>query len=572
MNDTMDQTVSHMTFSSTLVKQATNYCVGIIRGNSLFINPINSIYQMRPDFSHCNPNLEQDNKDDDDANPIGSNIPIGTKKGTIVNCQIDHNKDNDELYWYENTRTSTRQFIDNKQKFLEENVFCQDTVNFNNYDRNRNKNDIQSSILHQKYRSFHEIPPGISLMDARKLPQTQSIPYYMRDCVVLSPTQIFRQLNINDHKAKLNAFRVIINHGYLVHGRYIVRHKFLRDSALKKYQKEWNLLVHLFHDKGGLITRLDFLNIVGKDKNSKLHNIDYEILDTMLRLLSNELSPQQSKQIQLKRNLNQIKDNIIYWKLKSNDNDTEMLRLEFEETYNKSIKHLQELIKQNHNEKEFDFNYEENDEYDDDNDIDMDITTNIDTNTFDDNPYTFDDEEEDEIQDQNHNHNQDENEDEDDDLIMNNKQNNESIKYQSCRKFMIQKLKKNKVLDMKNIKKLIDRYSRQYPTLMGITDDTIEAARDDICWVIQDKLYVLKESPDHDNMKQYDKHRKKIVDWFNKHDSKQKIKDSTAAKQWKSLTKPSKETKQNYIMTMCEFDESNKVWTLKTGVPAKRRR
>ena len=122
MNEDDNPTLLHMTYSSTLVKQSTNYCVGIMRGGNLYINPIHSIYQMRPDFSHCNPNIDQDNKDDD-----ANNNPIGTKKGTIVNCHIDHNKDNDDLYWNENTGRSTREFIKDKKQF-EQNIFNQDGI------------------------------------------------------------------------------------------------------------------------------------------------------------------------------------------------------------------------------------------------------------------------------------------------------------------------------------------------------------------------------------------------------------------------------------------------------------
>eukprot|EP01084_Bolivina_argentea_P115705 205716_1 len=67
MNETQNSELMHMTFTSKLVKQVSNYCVGIMCNNELHINPIQSIFQMRPDFSHCNPNMVDNNKSDDDS-------------------------------------------------------------------------------------------------------------------------------------------------------------------------------------------------------------------------------------------------------------------------------------------------------------------------------------------------------------------------------------------------------------------------------------------------------------------------------------------------------------------------
>merc|ERR1719410_2246647 len=98
----------------------------------------------------------------------------------------------------------------------------------------------------------------------------------------------------------------------------------------------------------------------------------------------------------------------------------------------------------------------------------------------------------------------------------------------ACKKFVIQKLKKNGVLLRESIIKLLTKYSKQYQVLAEIPDDIIDMVRDDCCWVIHDEKYCLKEIDQlRDDMSQYNQHRKKIIDWFNE-SNKQKIKKSVA--------------------------------------------
>mmetsp|Transcript_27400 Transcript_27400/g.31560 ORF Transcript_27400/g.31560 Transcript_27400/m.31560 type:complete len:255 (+) Transcript_27400:31-795(+) len=40
--------------SSTYIPTQTSYCVGCFKDNALYLSPIDSIYQMRPDFDHVN--------------------------------------------------------------------------------------------------------------------------------------------------------------------------------------------------------------------------------------------------------------------------------------------------------------------------------------------------------------------------------------------------------------------------------------------------------------------------------------------------------------------------------------
>ena len=126
------------------------------------------------------------------------------------------------------------------------------------------------------------------------------------------------------------------------------------------------------------------------DSNNN-HNIDYEILDKMLRLLANQLSPRQSKQMQLETNV--TKEESIYWQLKSDNKDAEMLKLEFGDAYDKSIEQLQRLIKKNLNERSYNFDAVDNEGIDIDI-LGIDGDINMETLEDDDNLYVFDDEEE----------------------------------------------------------------------------------------------------------------------------------------------------------------------------------
>ena len=98
------RSVSQFTYSSKTVRQPTNYCVATIRNNGCFINPIQSIYQMRPDFTHCDPKLSDLSLDQPNADSTTTSLdPFSSNSQQLTHCQIDRSLNNDDLFWNRST-------------------------------------------------------------------------------------------------------------------------------------------------------------------------------------------------------------------------------------------------------------------------------------------------------------------------------------------------------------------------------------------------------------------------------------------------------------------------------------
>eukprot|EP01084_Bolivina_argentea_P243795 408596_1 len=297
MNQDQNSDLMHITYTSKPIKQQSNYCIGIMKNGKLHINPIESIYQMTPDFSHCNPNMV-DNKSENESNTI---IRSNSHINDIINCKIVHDIDNDDLYYTDQNVQQTRD--KNKPQFLET---CF-----------QNKNDTH------EYGSFLDIPPGITKRDALKLPLDQSVCYYLRECIVLKPSQIFTQLNCKTYNKQLAIMKLLLNYGYLINGRFIVKHRFLRDSLLRYYKNEWKLLIAMLFNNNCQITRGEFLLNVGND------NIDYEVVNKMFNLLCIS---------------NKIASKTVIWYLKHDNKDCKMIESQFDDIHKKGNETIENLM------------------------------------------------------------------------------------------------------------------------------------------------------------------------------------------------------------------------------------
>eukprot|EP01084_Bolivina_argentea_P170722 295842_1 len=191
--------------------------------------------------------MVDNNKSDDDSKTINENL----SDNNIVNCQIIHDIHNHDLYYNKQNGHQTRQFIKNKNEFLdkcfknENDMPIYNKFTNKNKNKNNNKNKNENKMV-EKYDSFMDIPPGITQIDALKLPLDQSVCYYLRECIVLKPSQIFIQLNCQTQNKQLKVIKLLLNYSYLIHGRFILKHRFLRDNSLTYYKNEWNLLFAVY--------------------------------------------------------------------------------------------------------------------------------------------------------------------------------------------------------------------------------------------------------------------------------------------------------------------------------------
>eukprot|EP01084_Bolivina_argentea_P187079 322318_1 len=107
---------------------------------------------------------------------------------------------------------------------------------------------------------------------------------------------------------KVAVLKAALRYGWLVHGRFIVKHKYIRDTSLKYYEAEWKVLVELFYTNEGRITKNQFLLLVGEK------NIEYEIVDKMLDLLGDHRKGAPQRNV---------------WWLKHDGANEEMMRSQF---------------------------------------------------------------------------------------------------------------------------------------------------------------------------------------------------------------------------------------------------
>merc|ERR1712228_531926 len=437
-----------MSFCSKLVSHTTsNYGIGIIRNQQLHLSPIKSVYQMRRDFNHCNPNIVESEDDNQ----------------SIINCQIIHDTVNNDLYFANNAH-QTRQFM---PLSLES-----------------NKNDKKTE---QKYSNFHQIPPGISRNEALSLPLIQSACYYLSECIVLSAMQILIQFKcINDESNSLTVIEQISFFGHLIGHCFVCKHKFLRDSSLKLYETEWNLLIALFYkNKNRQIDKQSFVSIIGQN------NIKHNVVNKMLHLLATKNE---------KTNL---------WHLKHSNNEQNKMSINIlTKIKSKATKSMNKMI----------------------------TNLNIGNNAID---------------------NEMKNESIEDKI-------RQSSEYVACSKFVVQKLKKNKVLSSAVLNKLIAKYSKSYPILTKVSDQIMQIIKDDFFWIIDNEKFCLKEIEELNQMKHFNQHRKKIIDWFN-NEKKEKIKESMARKQWKQLIEPNDDICQIIMNSICDWNANKKCWILKSG-------
>ena len=496
INESGDNELTQMSFSSKLVQQTSNYGIGIIRNNQMYLSPIKSVYQMRRDFNHCNP------KKVDDEN-AKMNIDSDKNNRSIINCQIIHDKDNEDLYFDEANGHQTRQFIKDKNDFLKQ-CFQQNTQQNHDFMNrfNVNKTTYENE---PKYTNAQQIPPGITQNEALSLPLSQSTCYYLRECIVLNATQTCERLKCTDDEEKsFKVFEQMISFGYLIGDCFVCRHKYLRDSSLRLYKSEWNLLIVLFYKNKGRLNKKLFFQIVGEDE------VRWDVIDKMLHLLA----------VQNESNL---------WCLKHQQSETDrIIKNKFSKIYHLASESMQKLHMKTA--KIYDLPNEDavSETLEEDTDIKM-----------------RDDKEEEEVV-------------EVDDGIR------QSAEYMACSKFVVQKLKKNKVLGKAVLQKLITKYSKSYPILTKVSDEIMQKIEDDLFWRIDAEKFCLKEIEEFEGMKQFNEHRRRIIDWFNGQ-KKEKIKESTAKKQWKGLSVPSDEIFQMIMESLCDWNQSKNAWFIKSG-------
>ena len=217
---------------------------------------------MRPDFSHHDPKLQA-------LDPSADSNPFSSDNLNVAHCQINREPINKDLFWNPSIGHPTRQFIEDKAEFLKT-AFSEQSIE-----------DSTKSIANEVvYNDLSQIPPGMPRCDALQLPLTQSVGYYLRECVVLTPTMLFQQLSVDDRKRQKEALKLCLKFAYLVDGRFIVKHEFLRDSPLRHYHKEWMLLIQCFYLNQSRVSRAVFIDIVGPQQ------IGYEEAEQMLKMMA----------------------------------------------------------------------------------------------------------------------------------------------------------------------------------------------------------------------------------------------------------------------------------------------
>ena len=151
-------------------------------------------------------------------------------------------------------------------------------------------------------------------------------------------------------------------------------------------------------------------------------------------------------------------------------------------------------------------------------------------------------------------------------------------RYSACLKFFGQKLNKNKVLLRSEMETLIRKYSKKHTVLKDMSGDIIDLVVADSCWVIREDRYCLREISELTGgsvKREYNEHRKKIVDWFNSSRNRKRVqvKDRTAKKQFKGLAieSPDDETHQIIMRSICDWNEETEYWCLKSGLRIKKK-